>query len=245
MYIGGVDKGVIIANDRLHINNPKGKGSSDISFKLEDTLKISHKGKKNLDISNALGTHNFRTKFLMRGMLEESSLNKNKQEKDEEKRKLLSSMSVDMFKMEAVAQKYYEKHGTLDGITSEELSQGTTAIEYKDMALFEEVSKELKEIDRGEFKSDLEYYDAVLGKLFDSNLSDKAKKSIGGYVEHLKKESVKEVELSEEDSLSVQEIEKKLARIKENMNQDSTKINWDEILELNKKFTNIYSNYIK
>ena len=167
---------------------------------------------------------------------------------DENKNKLLKEMTADVHRMFHSGKDYYDKNGTFAGITNEDISKKTTSIEFKDLEILESVEKEISKLNKGEFATEAEYYDAVLEKIYDSDLSDKAKRSIGGYVEHLKTESLKGIELSKEDGESIQKIKEKVVLIKEEIakkNKDNKDINWKKVLRLNKELSQIYLKYTK
>ena len=142
---------------------------------------------------------------------------------------------------------YYTEHGTFSGITNEKLSQKTTSIEYRDLEVLVSVEAELQKINKGEFDTEAEYYDALMETIYESDLSDKAKNSIGGYIEKLKEKSLDKELLSGKDRRSAKEIEKTLEGIKHSLSKDNKNdkvIDWKEILRLNKALTQIYTKYI-
>ncbi len=171
---------------------------------------------------------------------------------DKTKHAFYSELNDDLMKMVGGAVEYYKKNGSFIGMTSEDISKETTAIEYKDLGILVDLKEEMGRIDKDDFITTDKYYEALLEKIDKSDLSDKAKKSIGGYIKHLQRESKKIPELHKKKELSPEEIEKELARIREAMereNEEAAKrkeIHQKEVLKLNKELTKMYmKNYIR
>ncbi len=225
-----------IIKDSLSIS----KSSRDITkfyIKLnrsEIVKDIQHKGAEQRTI---------KLEYQVKNLYEKQEIdcqNDTKHDYDETKYEFYLELDDDIKEMVRAAIEYYDNNGSFAGIKNEDISKQTKAIEYDDLKVLVSLKKEINGIDKSQFSTEGEYYDTLLEKIDESHLSEKAKKSIGGYIKYLDLESKKMAELSPE------EIEKEQASIKESIEREKKEaekmkeMRRKEVLKLCEEFKRMY-----
>ena len=269
MYVAGLSDKMygIGANTiaSLNVAGVKVNDASELKYASEPTFTISKAGLDIMEFSKSLydsevvkeieSTYQeqseIKLKHEIQKMYEEQGIecpDDTEYNYDESKYSFYAQMSEDIHMMLGAAIAYYKENGSFAGMTSEDISKETKAIEYKDLGLLVELKGEIDRIDKEEFVTEADYYDRLIEKIDKSNLSYKAKESIGGYLEHLKRESQKGPEIIIKNKLSPEEIEKQLAIIKEEMEsykqriEDSKEIHRKQVDKINKELLKMYKN---
>ncbi|OOO00694.1 MAG: hypothetical protein ATN35_05995 [Epulopiscium sp. Nele67-Bin004] len=150
--------------------------------------------------------------------------------------KHLMSLADDLKRMQQSMVEYYDKHGSLEGITNEEMSKYTKHFEYDDIGKINKYTSMITSASDKKYTS--AEYDEMLADLADSDLSDKAKSNLAKVLDDLKQIALEEEgkEPSAMDRYTSEEIDKILQNVKANMEQNEPEMSF---ADFNKLFMNM------